>query len=57
MNAIRKTDKTVNRKRVLATLRVFVTLNYLYFSAIQIACTALIVWLAWTWRAQKETAA
>jgi threonine/homoserine/homoserine lactone efflux protein len=26
------------------------TTYYAFFTAIEIACTALIVWLAWTWR-------
>ncbi len=28
------------------------TTYYLFFSAIEITCTAAIVWLAWTWRPQ-----
>jgi hypothetical protein len=26
------------------------TLHYIFYSTIEIACTAIIVWLAWTWR-------
>ena len=38
---------------VALTLTLFVavpTTYYAFFTAIEIACTALIVWLAWTWR-------
>jgi hypothetical protein len=38
---------------VALTLTLFVavpTTYYAFFSAIEIACTALIVWYAWTWR-------
>ena len=38
---------------ITLTLTLFVavpTTYYAFFTAIEIACTALIVWLAWTWR-------
>ena len=38
---------------ITLTLTLFVavpTMYYVFFTAIEIACTALIVWYAWTWR-------
>jgi hypothetical protein len=38
---------------ITLTLTLFVavpTMYYTFFTAIEIACTALIVWFAWTWR-------
>lgn len=38
---------------ITLTLTLFVavpTMYYAFFTAIEIACTALIVWYAWTWR-------
>jgi hypothetical protein len=38
---------------ITLTLTLFVavpTMYYVFFTAIEIACTALIVWFAWTWR-------
>jgi len=38
---------------ITLTLTLFVavpTMYYAFFTAIEIACTALIVWFAWTWR-------
>ena len=32
------------------------TLYYWFFSIIEIAATALIVWFAWTWRNPRTTA-
>jgi len=40
-------------KTVVMILTMFVgtpTLYYLFFGTIEIACTAFIVWYAWTWR-------
>ena len=39
---------------VLLTLPLVPTLYYLFFGAIEVACTSLIVWYAWSW--PRETA-
>ena len=33
------------------------TMYYAFFSVIEIACTALIVWYAWTWRNSEDKSA
>ena len=33
------------------------TMYYAFFSAIEIACTAVIVWYAWTWRNSEDKSA
>ena len=45
---------------VSLTLTLFVavpTTYYAFFTAIEIACTALIVWYAWTWRNSEDKSA
>jgi Family of unknown function (DUF6326) len=44
---------------IALTLTLFVavpTLYYAFFSAIEIACTAVIVWYAWKWRNPESSA-
>ena len=43
---------------ITLTLTLFVavpTTYYTFFTAIEIACTALIVWYAWTWRNPEDS--
>jgi hypothetical protein len=45
---------TIETTAVLLTTIFLPTLCYLFFGAIEVACTSLIVWYAWSW--PRETA-
>src|ERR1044071_6603640 len=49
---------TIMTVALILTLFVAVpTLYYAFFSVIEIACTAVIVWYAWTWRNSEDKSA
>jgi len=49
---------TIMTVALILTLFVAVpTMYYAFFSVIEIACTALIVWYAWTWRNPEDKSA
>ncbi|MCE1255533.1 MAG: DUF6326 family protein, partial [Anaerolineae bacterium] len=43
--------------QILSLLTGTSTIYYIFFSAIEISCTAFIVWYAWVWRGAEKPVA